>query len=205
MRRQATVSAVDTATGTVTVQLAGDPTNLAGIAYLASYTPSVNDVVWVDKLETDWLVIGAQVPALLPPRGIIKEARVTANQSTASSTDVDITSLTVTWTADPGRTYLVTGRVLGESNQASDIFHFSLTDSGNNLKCYAPERISDAGTGQAIIVERSFGPVTGDALSGSVTMKLRMRRNSGTSTITMDASAANPSWLRVVDITGAPS
>jgi hypothetical protein len=205
MRRQATVSAVDTVNKICTIQLAGDPTNLPTIAFLASYTPSVNDVVWVDQLETDWLVIGAQVPALLPPRGIIVEARVTANQSTASSTDVDITGLTVTWAADAGRTYLVTGRVLGESNQASDIFHFSLTDSGNNLKCYSPERISDASTGQAVIVERSFGPVTGDALSGTVTMKLRMRRNSGSSTITMDASTANPAWLRVVDITGAPS
>jgi hypothetical protein len=194
MRRQATVSAVDTATGTCTVQLAGDPTNLAGIAYLASYTPSVNDVVWVDQLETDWLVIGAQVPALSPPRGIIAEARRTANQ-TGITTITDLTGLTITFTAWPGRTYKVRGEVVLESTVVADIPKLSLTDGSNNLLKQSFWVVENAGQGIPYNVELSF-----NALTGSNTFKLRAERNAGAATITMDASAANPAWLRLEDI-----
>jgi hypothetical protein len=197
MRRQATVSAVDTATGTVTVQLAGDPTNLAGIAYLASYTPSVNDVVWVDKLETDWLVIGAQVPALLPPRGIIKEARRTSDVTIGIGSTVDVTNLSLTFDAWPGRTYKLTGEVMFESTVADDFGFLYLTDGSNNVVKQSNSGKVGANFGTGLHVERTF-----NTLTGSNTYKLRAGRNSG-SAAKIAASAGNPSFIRLEDLGAA--
>lgn len=130
------------------------------------------------------------------PRGVVDEKRVTANQGGIQAV-TDLTGLSITFTANPQLTYKVSGYVLGESDTANDIFILSLTDGGNTLKKQAPERIIVANSGQPIYIERSFGALTSDALSGSVTMKLRAQRNAGASTCQMDASATNPAWLRV--------
>jgi len=44
--------------GTVTVRLSGSTTNIPGIPYLASYTPVVNDTVWIFKNRSDLWIIG---------------------------------------------------------------------------------------------------------------------------------------------------
>jgi hypothetical protein len=199
MRRQATIAAVDTATGTVTIQLAGDPTNLPGIACLASYTPSVNDVVWVDKLETDWLIIGAQVPALSPPRGIIEERRRISDVTGigATATPTDITNLSITFTATADRTYNVVGEIVLESTPLNgDIHVLFITDGSNNILKQMNSASTLNGIGTGLHIERSF---TG--LTGSQTWKLRGGHNaSGSNTCIARASAANPSYIRVEDI-----
>lgn len=57
-RRQATVTG--TWGTTVTITFAGDATEIHGVHYLASYSPTVSDVVWVDIKGGDLLIIGKQ-------------------------------------------------------------------------------------------------------------------------------------------------
>lgn len=52
------VVALTTVPNALTVKLSGAPTNAIGVRYLASYTPTVGDVVVVDQLGTDLLVLG---------------------------------------------------------------------------------------------------------------------------------------------------
>lgn len=54
--RRAVVTAVDTAQVTCTIQLAGDPLNVAGVPYLIA--PAVNDVVTVMQSGPSLLVLG---------------------------------------------------------------------------------------------------------------------------------------------------
>lgn len=58
-RRQAVVTAVSVGPpASVSIQIAGDTDTISGVRYLASYTPSVGDTVWVDVQDSDPIVIG---------------------------------------------------------------------------------------------------------------------------------------------------
>lgn len=57
-RRQAVVT--DTSGSTVTITFPGDTTEIDGVHYLDSYSPTVSDVVWVDIKGGDLLIIGKQ-------------------------------------------------------------------------------------------------------------------------------------------------
>lgn len=52
------VSAATTAPNAVTVRLDGSASPTAGLRYLATYTPTVNDVVAIVQAGSDFLVIG---------------------------------------------------------------------------------------------------------------------------------------------------
>ena len=56
--RQAVVTAITSPT--VIIQLSGDPVDIPGVHRLASYSPTVNDIVWVIKSGGDLLIIGKQ-------------------------------------------------------------------------------------------------------------------------------------------------
>jgi hypothetical protein len=197
VRRQATVTAVDTATGTMTIQPFGDPTPLPSIPCLASYTPSVNDVVWFDKFETDWLIVGAQIPILSPPRGVLMEARRTSDVTIGIGSTVDVTNLSLTFDAWPGRTYKLTGEVMFESTVADDFGFLYLTDGSNNVLKQSNSGKVGANLGTGLHVERTFSTLT-----GSNTFKLRAARNSG-SAAKISASAGNPSFIRLDDLGAA--
>lgn len=64
-RRRGTVTAVNVTTQTVTVNVGG--TSIAGVKYVASYGPVVNDVVYVDFLDGDPVVTGALSPITNQP------------------------------------------------------------------------------------------------------------------------------------------
>jgi hypothetical protein len=42
----------------VTVRISGDSTNISGVRYLSSYTPTVDDVVWILINGGDLIVLG---------------------------------------------------------------------------------------------------------------------------------------------------
>lgn len=76
VRRWATIASIQVSTMTVTITL--DGSNVAGISFLSSYMPVVNDAVVVDFLGEDAVVVGslatsARGPGGAPP-GIIDDA-----------------------------------------------------------------------------------------------------------------------------------
>ena len=92
-RRQALITAVDTATQTVSIQLGGDTTVLTGIATLLSYAPRVGDVVWVDQVGPDLLVLGAQGIANVTTTPDPQQADIDTVQSTASQTYTNLATI----------------------------------------------------------------------------------------------------------------
>jgi hypothetical protein len=195
--RYAKVVNVDEPTSTCTVELSGDSANPVVCKVAGAYHPQLNDIAILVQNGTDLLAVDRLMdgsPAGGPAQGIIKEARRTSNQ-TGITTVTDLTGLTISHYVWPNRTYKVRGEVLLESNEVGDIPKLSLTDGSNNLLKQSFWVMQNAGQGTPYSVELSF---TG--LVSTNTWKLRAQRNSGTSTVIMDASAANPAWLRLEDI-----
>lgn len=58
--RQGKVVAYNSGPSTVDIQLAGDTNTLPSVKYLESYSPTVNDTVWLLSNGADLLVIGKQ-------------------------------------------------------------------------------------------------------------------------------------------------
>lgn len=54
--RQGVVQSIQT--GSLTLTIGGSATTVSGIKYLSSYTPTVNDTVWLATDGRDWMVIG---------------------------------------------------------------------------------------------------------------------------------------------------
>lgn len=57
-RQWAVVTATAASPNSLTIRLSGGTATVAGVRYLASYTPTVNDVVLVDQDGTDLVVLG---------------------------------------------------------------------------------------------------------------------------------------------------
>ncbi len=62
----ATITAINAAAHTVTINVAGDSTNVTGISYLGSYSPTVGDMVLVLHHGHDFVVLGAIAPEGIP-------------------------------------------------------------------------------------------------------------------------------------------
>jgi len=58
--RQGKVVAYNSGPSTVDIQLAGDTNTLPSVKYLDSYSPTVDDTVWLLSNGADLLVIGKQ-------------------------------------------------------------------------------------------------------------------------------------------------
>jgi len=58
--RQGKVVAYDSGASNVDIQLAGDTNTLPSVKYLDSYSPTVDDTVWLLSTGADLLVIGKQ-------------------------------------------------------------------------------------------------------------------------------------------------
>lgn len=134
--------------------------------------------------------------------GRIAGALATSNQGSIT-TVVDLTSLTVTFTAVANRIYEITGEVTMASTIATDVVAVVIADGSNTQvqKRSAAIGIANVGASASASVE-----VTPSA--GSVTYKLRGLRDSGTGTVTAVALANQPNLIRVKDIgpaAGAPA
>jgi hypothetical protein len=113
------------------------------------------------------------------------------------TTGQDITGLSITFTATSGRKYKVTLQADFLSDTNADIGIAMITDGSNNiLKEGRTSSLTTAGNqGTCTVIWRS------STLSGSTTIKGRMRRNAGASTGTVKAAATNPAFLLIEDIT----
>jgi hypothetical protein len=87
-RRAATVTAVDTATGTASVMWADGATSTDGVPYLDTYTPEAGDVALVDLVAGSPLILGRTASA---GAGLV-QADVTTGETTASTTYVALTT-----------------------------------------------------------------------------------------------------------------
>jgi hypothetical protein len=198
--RVARIYSVDILTQSCTVALSGDNNHPVPVALAGSYQPQVGDIALILQNDSDLIAIDRVLPSSAPTtptgpaQGSYYEGRATANQGSITA-QVDLTGLTIALTLWPNRTYKVAGRCLLQSTEVNDIPKLSLTDNVNNLLAQCPVPITIANTGHLATVELTF---TG--LSGLTTFKLRAQRNSGTSTVTMAASALNPAWLRIEDV-----
>lgn len=130
----------------------------------------------------------------LLPKGKMGYAQVTANQGSIT-TVVDLTSLTLTFTALASRYYKVTGFGLIQSTVADDMFTVTITDSGGTQLQQASIQLRVANVTQMFIVQYVVQPG-----AGSKTYKLRAARASGSGTGTLTAAATFPAFILAEDI-----
>lgn len=129
------------------------------------------------------------------PRGVVGYAQVTSDQGSIT-TEVDLTGLSVTFTAVAGRRYRVTGQILVTSTVQYDLVYFKLTNSSNTTLQLVPWTIPAASSNMAP-PPINFVVAPG---GGSTTYKLRLLRQSGSGTVTMGANATYPAFICVEDI-----
>jgi len=58
--RQGKVIVVNVSPNSINVQIAGDTNTLPSVKYLSSYSPTVNDIIWLLSNGSDLLCIGKQ-------------------------------------------------------------------------------------------------------------------------------------------------
>lgn len=133
------------------------------------------------------------LPAALS-RGILDYAEVTANQGTIT-TMVDLASLSVTFTAETGRDYLIIGACDFSVDDVNSQFVGWIRTSSTSLVRFGRIR-----AGVANDATRFFGAYRATPSAGSVTYKLSAERLSGTGDGTMIASATNPAFILALDI-----
>lgn len=131
------------------------------------------------------------------PHGTLGYAQVTAAQN-GVTTVVDMTGLTLTWTAITGRRYRISWRCEINGSVVNDLGIMYLTN-GSNVQVArniwaVPPIVAGAGY---FLLAGSHVEVPG---AGSTTRKLRFERNSGSGTVTLQASTDNPAFILVEDI-----
>jgi hypothetical protein len=127
------------------------------------------------------------------PFGVAGKAAKTS-ATTVTSSETDISGMTVTWTAAANRLYRISVSCIARNTSAGNIYMTVLiTDSSNNAKQYLRNG--------ATTTDLRYG-VTGfvyeSGLSGSVTRKLRCSMVSGTGEI--EATSNFPLQMIVEDI-----
>jgi len=128
-------------------------------------------------------------------------ASTTSNSSGTTST-TDWSGLSVTWTANTNRLYMVCASASVGSTSSGEVVSLLIADGSNNQKKADAGYINSASYGvglSPILVE------TG--LSGSVTRKVRVSRITAIGTVTGAAASTAPAQIVVFDLgpVGAPS
>lgn len=132
-------------------------------------------------------------------QGYIDYKYRTSNQTGIGSTEVDISTLSITWTATADHYYQIIGEVNVKSTVANDIATLTITDGSNNAVSVG--RVQCASTSLGMKVITTVLHLGADA---SVTRKLRMKRASGTGSLTVESNILQPSSIMVVDLGPAP-
>ena len=129
----------------------------------------------------------------LLPAGEIGYAQVTANQASITS-EADLTSLTVTFTAVAGRRYKVIAYVEVTPTVADGVYVLNLKESTTVLKrATDPFVVTSSVTGSLVYSNNA-------SISGSKTWKLTLQKVGGTGSLTMSASSTSPAFILVEDI-----
>lgn len=131
------------------------------------------------------------------PWGTVAYAETTTSQNTIT-TLVDLTGLSVTWAALTGRRYRITLFAEVNGTAAGDLgVAYITTDANVEVRRHVftvPALVGGVGY-SAIQTSR-----VESGLSGSVTRKARLQRNSGAGSVSLFASATTPAHLIVEDI-----
>ena len=127
------------------------------------------------------------------PWGVMGYVEVTANQNSIT-TVVDLTSLTLTFTAAANRRYRIQGQVTVSTTVGDGAFQLYITDSTPTTYNRATSYLDNTG---ALTV---FVQAVETFSAGSQTVKLRLERATGTGTYTMSASSTAPAFLLIEDI-----
>lgn len=128
--------------------------------------------------------------------GRVAYAQITANQGGITGT-VAVAGLSVTFTADPTRTYLTTVRLGLLSSVAGDVAGAFIFDAGSNQLQQDNTHLSAVGFVEWLNLSR-----VETGLSGSVTRRVLASRASGTGSLTAIGGATLPAYILVEDITG---
>jgi hypothetical protein len=135
-------------------------------------------------------------PSSGAPGSTLNYAEVVANQGTFTA-ETDLTGLAVTVTVPAGRRIRVSASTLMLSSVLTDEVGLIIKEGGTTLR--GQQQIANAGSGA-----NSFEPsVVLTPSAGTHTYKLVGRRANGTGNVTMYASATNPAFILVEDITGS--
>ena len=143
-----------------------------------------------------WWDTDAEVP--LDPRyplGVVGYAQTTTTQPSITAI-VDLTGLSVTFTATSGRRYKVTAMTRPFSSVAGDNVELTLTTSAN-VTLQTHNIGMAAGS---VAYHQTLVWVSPGTNSGATTWKLRMRRLTGTGTVTNAADPVAPCLIIVEDI-----
>lgn len=155
-------------------------------------TPTAGMVAYLTTPK--WLTIydgTAWIP--LNGGGVVGHASATSNQTPVTS-EVDLTGLSVNWTAVSTHLYR-TELIVPITSTAADALRAKITDGSNNQKQSDTLVVPTASLSLTL---RCFVVETG--LSGSVTRKGRVIRQSGSGTVTVLGSTTTPAQITVEDL-----
>ena len=128
----------------------------------------------------------------LLPAGTVGYAEVTANQ-TGITTETNLTSLSLTFTAVSGRRYRITGAIDIASSVADGAAEFFIKESATFIGRYTQPITSTSA--YRVYVTRVLTPT-----AGSHTYNLSLKRTTGTGTYVMGANSAYPAYIHIEDV-----
>jgi hypothetical protein len=129
--------------------------------------------------------------------GTSGSATITANSSTTSGTTIlDITGLSVSWTAVTGRRYKVSVSGLLSATLGDRGLGFIRDGASTTLTRWAQHEFTATGT--TTIAQSGFVLLSG--LSGAQTSKVSIQREAGTGSVLISGSTIFPASILVEDI-----
>jgi hypothetical protein len=160
------------------------------MAWAPPGTVSTGDVLTASKWNQD---VVANTTSL--PRGLAAYAQATASQASVT-TVVDLTSLSVTFTALAGRYYLIEAFATVHSSSGGDVCGLIIANSANTVLAQGFAVSNTNAVGTALNVSLRVTPG-----AGSITYKLRGLRAAGSvGNLTYQPDATTPSFIMVTDI-----
>lgn len=167
--------------------LAGPPTHEDVHQQLADELQAVMDTLGADPQGAEMTVVD-RLDAL--PKGRMGSATATSNQGSIT-TAVDLTGLSVTFTAETGRKYRISAMAQFIGTSAGARADLLIDKAGTTLQIGSVIVATGVGASVSAMVENAPG-------AGSVTYKLRAQITAGTGT--MQAGATFPAVILVEDI-----
>jgi hypothetical protein len=128
------------------------------------------------------------------PYGVMQYAG-TATIQTGITSITDLTSLSATWTAIAGRTYLIQAFATAVSSVAADSIGLAIATSGGTTVAIGHAVSNTNAVAVALNVSYKVSPS-----AGSVTYKLRGQRGAGTGNVSFQADGLTPSYILVTDL-----
>ena len=127
------------------------------------------------------------------PWGVMGYATKTTTQTGITTAATDITSLTVTFTANTLRVYRTTIYALVQQNTSAGAPNLTITDTSNVIKATNESNIASASNYLGFTLS-----VVGTGLSGSTVRKARAQTNANTCSVL--GAATYPAFILVEDI-----